>query len=92
MVLGASSHLKLPQERLDQLGVSAVELLNGDVSFAGIQQMQTAILVQGERVSLFLRTADHSSEALCCECTADIHLVNFGRAAEQALKVMGSLP
>lgn len=92
MVLGASRHLKMPQEWLDQLSLTAVELLNGDMGFAGIEHMQTAILVQGERVSLFLRAADHPSEALCCDCTADIHLVNFGRAAEQALKVMGSLP
>lgn len=96
MVLAARSAVKLPQEQIDLLGLTAVEVLTGRVAaaFAHPQApgdlLLTALVIEDAAVALFLRSPAPATEVLCCECAARIDLPRFTRAARAVLMQMAA--
>ena len=89
MVLCSSNQHKLPQEQLDQLGLMAGEVLNGDQVL--VKHVQSAIIVQDNTISVVLRSTVHPSEALSCDCEIGIDLVEFSIAAEKTFNAINAL-
>lgn len=93
MVMGFSTRLKLPQEQLDQLCQTAVDLLTGDIAsqfLAGSTEtiVQSAVLIDGNNVELFFRSAIHPAEVLCCDCTTQIDIRKFTETAQYVLAII----
>jgi hypothetical protein len=89
MVLGSGSRQRPPQEQLDHLCQTAADLLDICV---GQGLVQTAIMVDGDTVGVFLRSAGQPTEALCCDCTTAIDIAAFANAATAALTAIVAGP
>lgn len=100
MVLCSNSQARLPQEQLDDLCATAVDLLTGQMAARFMQTIlgnpgdavQTALLIEGHCVEVFLRTSPRSTEGLCCDCTAQINLPDFTKAAHDLLVRISDAP
>ena len=85
MALYSSTKTKLPQEQMDQLCDTALHLLIGAIPALLRQDLQTAIIVDGSAVELFLRGSAPGSEVLCCNCSIGIDPAAFATAATRLL-------
>ncbi len=100
MVLCYNAGSKLPQEQLDDLCQTAAALLDGQMAATFGAQLagpagpavQTVLLVDGKNVELFLRAGAQPAEALCCNCTTQIELSAFVRAAGDVLAAIAGAP
>ena len=93
MVLSARVVGKVSQERLDELCLSAIDLLDGQMADSvaraiwpkSSDRIQCAIRFQTAQVELFLRSAQMPEDALCLVCATKVDLPALIGVAEDTL-------
>ncbi len=78
MVLLNSSEKKIPQENLDYLCAEAAVMFKGTAArFNKERAPVTAIVLDGEKSNIYLRSKAESDDVLCCVCGPDVDLSAF---------------
>ena len=87
MVLVTDTTSNQPREAIDRLCAEAAVLLGQDGRAAlGEGAATMAMATHGDRLHIFLRASNDPTDILCCNCSAQIPVVDFLNAARNTLE------